>query len=112
MSQPRKPKKPKSKKINISDRSKWESILKSVSKDEVPIELLEALTINLSDGSTITVNIKDLIDSGASASDIEEQINSKLDSCNDNIEDLDFFICIDSVAKTVQPFTDRILKDL
>ena len=43
---------------------------------------------------------------------IEDQINDKLELHSDEIEDIDFFICIDSVAKAVQPVTDQILKDL
>jgi hypothetical protein len=112
MSTPRKPRKPKSRKINVSDRSKWETILKTVTKDEVPVELLESLTVNLSDGTAVTINIRELIDNGATTTFIENQINDKLELHSDEIEDIDFFICIDSVAKAVQPVTDHILKDL
>ena len=109
---PKKPRKPKSKKITINVRQKWESILKTVSKDEVPVELLESLTVNLIDGTTVSINIKDLLDDGRKPREIERHINSKLEELDNMIVDVDFFICIDSVVKTVQPITDEVLKNI
>ncbi len=112
MSLPKKPKKPKSKKINVSIRSQWESILKTVTKEEVPVELLESLTVNLTDGTKVNVDIKELLLAGRKPRDIERHINDRLESLDDMIIDVDFFICIDSVVKSVQPATDHILKDI
>jgi hypothetical protein len=108
----KKPRKPRSKKINVSVRQQWESILKSVTKDEVPVELLESLTVNLTDGTKVNVNIKELLTEGRKPRDIEKHINEKLEALDHLIIDVDFFICIDSVVKTVQPITDKILKDI
>lgn len=108
----KKPKKLRSKKINITPLQKWEAILKNVNKDEVPIELLESLTVNLIDGTKVNIDIKTLLADGADAKDIEDLINSKLESLDTVIEDVDFFICVDSVAQAVQPVTDKILKNL
>lgn len=110
--QPKKPKKPKSKKINVSVRSQWESILKTVTKEEVPVELLESLTVNLTDGTKVNVDIKELLQAGRKPRDIERHINERLESLDDMIIDVDFFICIDSVVKTVAPSTAMILKGL
>jgi hypothetical protein len=112
MSLPKKPKKPKSKKINVSVRSQWESILKTVTKEEVPVELLESLTVNLTDGTKVNVDIKELLLAGRKPRDIERHINERLESLDDMIIDVDFFIAIDAVVKTVQPSTDHILKGL
>jgi hypothetical protein len=109
---PRKPKQPKSKKVNVSVRSQWEAILKSVTKEEVPVEMLESLTVNLVDGSKVNIDIRELLTEGYKPREIEEHINSHLDQLDDMIDDVDFFISIDSVAKTVQPITDEILKNL
>ena len=112
MSLPKKPRKPKSKKISVSVRQQWESILKTVTKEEVPVELLESLTVNLTDGTKVNVNIRDLIEAGKRPRDIERHINDRLEALDDMIIDVDFFICIDSVVKAVQPVTDLILKDI
>jgi hypothetical protein len=110
--QPKKPKKSKSKKINVNVRQKWESILKSVTKDEVPVELLESLTVNLIDGTKVTVDIKTLLDDGARPHEIEDHINSRLEELDDLIVDVDFFISIDKVSEVVSPMTEKILKNI
>ena len=112
MTVPKKPKKPKSKKISVGVRQKWESILKTVTKEEVPVELLESLTVNLTDGTKVNVDVKELIREGRRPKEIERHINERLESLDDQIIDVDFFICIDSVVKSVQPATDQILKDM
>lgn len=112
MSEPKKPKKVRSKKINVGVRQKWESILKTVTKEEVPVELLESLTVNLTDGTKVNVDIKELISEGRRPKEIERHINERLESLDDQIVDVDFFIAIDAVVDSVQPSTDKILKDL
>lgn len=112
MTTPKKPRKSKSTKINVSSRQKWEQVLKSVSKEEVPVDLLESLTVNLVDGTKVTVNIKDLLDEGKLPRDIEIYINRKLEELDDVIVDVDFFISIDRVSEVVSPMTNHILKDI
>lgn len=109
---PRKPRKSRAKKVNVSLRSRWEQILKTVHKDEVPVEVLESIMVNLVDGTTVSVNIRELIEDGQDPRFIEEQIFKRLASLDSVIEDVDFYICIDSLAKTVQPITDNLLKNL
>ena len=109
---PKKPRKPKSKKINVSARAQWESILKTVTKHEVPVDLLESLTVNLIDGTKVNIDIVSLLQSGKRPKDVEKYINSRLEELDRYIDDVDFFINIDSVAATVQPATDEILKDI
>jgi hypothetical protein len=53
-----------------------------------------------------------MIDEGADPALVEKLINAKLDALDDVIEDVDFHISVDSVAKVIQPFTDNLLKDL
>ena len=108
----KKPRKPKSKKINVSTRQQWESILKTVSKEEVPVELLQSLTVNLIDGTKVNVNIKELLAEGLAPKEIEQQINARLESLDTLIVDVDFFICLDSVANAIQPATNEILKHI
>ncbi len=112
MTLPRKPRKPKSKKINVSVRQQWEGILKTVSKEEVPVELLQSLTVNLIDGTKVNVDIKELLAEGLKPKEIEQHINSRLESLDNMIVDVDFFICLDSVANVIQPVTNEILKNI
>lgn len=104
--------KPKSRRINVDARDRWKQILKTVSKDEVPINLLEKVHVNLIDGSMVEVDILQLLAEGQDPDEIKEELNDKLRKMDEIIKDVDFFISIETVAKTVQPITDDILKHL
>ena len=106
------PRKKQSKRINIDSRERWKSILKTVTKDEVPVALIQTVTVNLIDGTQVDVDITQLISEGYSTDEIEVMLNTRLHALDNVIRDVDFFINVDSVAKTVQPVTDDILKNL
>lgn len=110
--QPKKPRQRKSKRLNINKKEQWERILKDIDKREVPVTCLESITVNLKDGTSVKVDIKQLISEGNHPDDVEYMINTKLKALDDIIEDVDFFISVESVAKTVQPITDNLLKHL
>lgn len=107
-------KKPRSKlkKINISARNQWRRILKDVEKNEIPINLLQAISVNLVDGTVVNIDVKELLASGQDPELVEEMLDLKLKALDDIIADVDFYVSIDDVVNTVQPITDRILKDL
>lgn len=113
MSEP-KPKKqrPKSKRLNLNNKAQWESILRSVEKKEIPITLLESVAVNLTDGTIVNINIKELLDEGNDPDVLEKMLKTKLSQLDYIIEDIDFFISVSAVQKTVQPATDELLKNL
>ena len=104
--------KPKSRRINVDARDRWKQILKTVSKDEVPINLLGKVHVNLIDGTMVEVDILQLLAEGQDPDEIKDELNDKLRKMDEIIKDVDFFISIETVAKTVQPITDDILKHL
>lgn len=104
--------KPRSKRINVDVKARWKAILKTVSKEEVPISLLEAVNVNLIDGSTVQIDIAQLLSEGQDPDEIKDVLNDRLKRMDEIIKDVDFFISIENVAKTVQPITDDILRDL
>jgi hypothetical protein len=110
--EPKKPNRPKSRRLNLNSKEKWEKLLKEVSKEQVPVTVLRNLTVNLKDGTTVDVNVEDLLKEGVDPEHLEKIINDKLNQLDIYIKDVDFHISVDSVAKTVQPYTDKILKDL
>ena len=59
-----KPKKPrqKSKRLNLNSKTQWESILRSVEKKEIPIAFLESVSVNLTDGTVVNINVKELLE--------------------------------------------------
>lgn len=110
--QPKKPRRIKNKRLNITPKDRWERIIKDVDKNEVPVTCLESITVTLLDNTEIDINVRQLIQEGNEPELLEEMINSRLASMDDLIKDVDFYINIESVAKTVQPFTDDLLKKL
>lgn len=111
---PRKPARSKRLKLTISERDKWKQILKDVEKAEAPVSVLHAITVNLKDGTSVDINVQELLAEGISPDFLEKEITRKLKELDDDdaVKDVDFLISIEHVAKTVQPFTDSILKNL
>lgn len=109
---PKKQPKPRPKKLNLSPKAAWRNILKDVEKKEVPIHVLDKLIVNLKDGSQAIIDIKALLLQGADPEEIETTINQKLDALDLYIDNVDFFVDIESVERTVQPETDKLLSKL
>ena len=107
---PKKQSKPK--KLNLNTKTAWRNILKEVEKKEVPIHVLEKLMVHLKDGTMVTVDIKRLLAEGADTDEIEQHVSNRLDELDLYIDNVDFFVDIDLVEKTVQPETDRLLSKL
>lgn len=116
MSEQPKPKKPqrkaRSKKLILNVKKSWQDIVKQVDKKEVPIGILQYITVQLVDGTSLNIDIKQLIEDGQDPTEIEELLDSKFHDLDQYIENVDFFIDIDKVVNTVQPETDKVLKDL
>lgn len=110
--EPKKPRQVKSKRLNLNRKDQWEKLLKEVNKEQVPIAVIRYITVNLKDGTAVDVNVAEMLEEGGDPATIERVINEKLHALDDIIKDVDFHISVDSVAKVIQPFTDKLLKDL
>lgn len=109
---PKKPRRARSKKLNISSKKQWEAILKSVDKNEIPLQLLEGLTVNLTDGTKVHIDITGLLNEGIDPEELQTHLDSKFEQLDDYIQDVDFFICVERVKDTVQPYTDSLLRNI
>ena len=78
----------------------------------LPIQVLESISVNLKDGTSVNIFVRQLLDEGEDPVDLENQIQERLDSLDDIIKDVDFYISVPQLSKTVQPVTDKILKNL
>jgi len=110
--EPKKPRRQRSKRLNISSKQKWERLLKEINKEAVPVTVLKQITVNLKDGTSVDINIAELLAEGADPDLVEYHINEKLAMLDHIIDDVDFHISVDSVARVIQPVTDELLKDL
>jgi hypothetical protein len=102
----------KSKRIKINERERWEQIVRGINKKEIPVTLLDHVVVNLLDGTQVSVDIRELLDEGNDPDELEQMLNTRLDALSSVIKDVDFHINLDSVAKTVQPVTNDLLKNL
>lgn len=112
MPAPKKPRQPKSKRLKVNKKEQWERILKDIEHHDVPISCLETIQVNLKDGTTVIIDIKQLIAEGNDPELVELLVSTKLKALDHIIDDVDFFVSVDLVAKAIQPITDSILKDL
>ena len=111
--QPKKPQRnKKAKKLDLNKRKSWQDIVNGVDKREVPISVLEHISVQLVDGTSITINIKDLLTAGQHPNDIEVLLDEKFNELDQYIHNVDFFVDIDKVKDTIQPETDKVLKGL
>lgn len=108
----RSPRKHQSKKIVTTTRAQWENILRTIPKDEVPLDLVESLVIRLIDGTNVVIDVDELRKDGLRSSEIETVVHDRIHELNDLLMDIDFFISIDSVAGSIQPITDDLLKGM
>lgn len=87
-------------------------MLKEVDKLDIPIELLEAIVVNLKDGTQVTIEVKELISEGYDPQELRDHLDERLDSLDHMIDEVDFYISVDEVMKTVTPATEHLLKNL
>ena len=83
--EPKKPRQPKSKRLNLNKKDQWERLLKEVSKEQVPVTVIRYITVNLKDGTSVDVDIAEMLADGTDPSIIEHLINSKLEALDDGI---------------------------
>mgnify|MGYP003351440015 CR=1 FL=1 len=114
--QPRKPQRNKTKKITLNNSKHWKDIIKEIvnnaEKKEVPINLLQEIDIRLIDGTVISLDIKLLMSDGMDPEDIELFLSDKFNELDAYIDNVEFFIDIAKVVDTIQPETDKVLKNL
>lgn len=96
----------------LSTREKWRSILSGVDTSDAPVTVLNNIVVSLSDGSSVDIKVNDLIKQGVSERELKSHIGSKLNEWDHIIDNVDFYIKVESVADFIQPITDNLLKEL
>lgn len=89
----------------------WEHIIDDVDKQKIPIEFISKLVIKLQGKRQQTINIKRFLKQGLEPEQIEEAVSRKLQEYDDFITSVEFVLNIESIAETVQPETDRLLRN-
>ena len=112
MSEPKKPRRSKAKKLNLSIKKHWQDIVNGVDKDELPINILQHIVVQLIDGTDVSIDIKRMLEDGTPSDEIEELLDAKFRDLDEYIDNVDFFIDIDKVVANVHPATELVLKNL
>jgi hypothetical protein len=91
---------------------KWEHLIQDVSKEKIPVEFIKKLIVKLSGRRQRTINIQSMLSQGLSSEEIEEEIAAKLEEFDADMISIEFILDIESIAETVQPETDNLLRGL
>jgi hypothetical protein len=108
----KKKRKARAEKLHLNIRKKWESLIKNVDKQEVPINVLDTIEVSLVDGTLMIIDIKQLIANGSDSVEIEQMLSEKFEDLDEYILNVDFHVDIKEVQNTIQPETDKVLKNL
>lgn len=91
---------------------KWEKLLEDVDKKKIPVEFVKKIILKLRGKKQHTINIEKFIKQGLGPEDIEIVITSKLEEIEEDVVSMEFILNVQSIADTVQPETDKLLKKL
>lgn len=91
---------------------KWERLLDGVEKQSVPVEFIKKLILRLEGRRQRTINIERYLTRGLDPEDIEDAITRQLMAFGDEVIGIEFILNIESIADTVQPETDNLLRGL
>jgi hypothetical protein len=90
----------------------WEHIIQDVNKTDVPLECIKKIVIRLRGKRQKTINLHTLQRQGFSLEEIETVMTRTFSELDAEILDVDFVVDISSVARIVQPETDKLLSKL
>jgi hypothetical protein len=97
---------------NLDFLDQWEHILADVVKTDVPLECIKKVVIKLQGGKQKTINVHTLLKQGMELEEVESMLTRFFSENDHQIRDVDFVVDINSVAKIVQPETDKLLGKL
>jgi len=98
--------------LNLDFLDQWEHILADVVKTDVPLECIKKVVIKLAGGKQKTINVHTLLKQGMELEEVESMLTRFFNENDHHIRDVDFVVDINSVAKIVQPETDKLLGKL
>ena len=91
---------------------KWERLLDGVDKQKVPVEFIKKLILRLEGKRQRTINIERFLNQGLEPEEIEDAISRQLIKLDDEVIGIEFILNVQSIADTVQPETDQLLRGL
>ena len=88
---------------------RWSDIINSVDKTIIPFEFVKRVHVNtIGDENSTVIDIKEMKERGLTHETIESIYYDSL--FGEKVDDIDFYVDIDAVARTVQNQTNNLLK--
>jgi hypothetical protein len=98
--------------LTLDHIEKWENVISTVDKEHIPITCVKKMTLKLKGKRQKTINLESLRKTGLDLEEIEIVISRTMNELHREIVNIDFVIDVSTVAKQVQPETDRLLSIL
>ena len=98
--------------LNDDFLDRWEHIIATVNKTDVPLECIKKIVIKLQGGRQRTINLHTLQRQGLDLEEIETMLTRTFTELDHEIRDVDFVVDVTAVANLVQPETDKLLGKL
>lgn len=91
---------------------KWEKLLEEVEKRKIPVEFIKKLILKLRGRKQQTVNVERLIKQGLYPEEIEDAISEILMDLDEEVVGIEFVLNVKTIAETVQPETENLLRGI
>jgi len=98
--------------LAIDSTAQWEDLIKTVDKDQIPIDCVKKVFFKLRGGKQKTINLASLRKQGLELEEIETVITRTMMDMSNDIVNMDFIIDVDTVREYVQPMTNTLLGKL
>ncbi len=98
--------------LKVDEIEKWEEVVSSVDKDHIPIDCVKKVTLKLRGNRQKTINLEILRRNGLDIEEIEAVMARTMNELGNAVVNIDFIIDVTTVARHIQPVTDRILGKL
>ena len=89
---------------------RWSEIINSVDKTTIPFEYVKKVCVNIGDTNHKTIDIDKMKKQGLSAETIETVFHETVKNVGGSVDNMDFYVDIDAVARLVQKETNKLLK--
>ena len=89
--------------------AQWEDLIKTVDKDQIPIDCVKKVLFKLKGGKQKTINLGTLRKQGLEIEEIETVVTRTMLDMSSDIVNMDFVIDVQIVAEHIQPITDKLL---
>jgi len=98
--------------VSLDVEEQWENLIKTVNKDQIPIDCVKKVLFKLEGGKQKTINLSTLRGQGLELEEIELILTRSMYDMGKKIVNIDYVIDVKSVRQVVQPLTNKILEKL